>query len=489
MKRNETKRRFFLDDDGTFLYKGMTNNYKEEIRIRVEEIPDGVTTYLLCSNIGGKFLHLTETGEILSCESYFSTAHSQGVDLFALLINELKKKGKEVLITYRLNDVHEAADPNSLDERLIADFKKNNKGYTIGENTEKNCETYDTLDYCFDYSKPEVRKYILATIKELIELYNIDGLQLDWMRFPRYLSGSPDEVWEKRGILTEFVSNVREILDSKKKGLILSSRIPSNIEGCKYLGLDIIEWKEKEMVDFFVLSPFLTTDFYMPVQEIREFLGNSTIPLYTSFDIAHGYRQVHCPESLRAAIASLNDCGSDGIYLFNFPALHEYNCSLPYYWLDGMYDPMTIVSKPLLISIPNNNNRIKHVDMEGQLPVKLSAKERNIFNYFLPKACFPVNKIMFLVEGSGTFEFIIGNHRYKEIDSSFYRNFNIFMEHSRFLSKNNKDSFMDITAYKGDCIKCFIPDHNLLIHGINKFEIINTGESESEISRINIGIW
>lgn len=40
-------------------------------------------------------------------------------------------------------------------------------------------------------------------IAEQVELYGnaIDGFQLDWMRFARHLSRTPEEVWEKREIV------------------------------------------------------------------------------------------------------------------------------------------------------------------------------------------------------------------------------------------------------------------------------------------------
>ena len=38
-------------------------------------------------------------------------------------------------------------------------------------------------DKAFDYGREEVRAYHTKLVKELIERYDFDGLELDWMRF------------------------------------------------------------------------------------------------------------------------------------------------------------------------------------------------------------------------------------------------------------------------------------------------------------------
>jgi len=60
----------------------------------------------------------------------------------------------------------------------------------------------------------------------------------------------------------------------------------------------------KRLVDFFVLSAFLTSDYAMPVEEFRGQMGNRPVPIYTTIEWRYG-PNLHCPESLRAAALNL----------------------------------------------------------------------------------------------------------------------------------------------------------------------------------------
>ncbi|HGE70636.1 TPA: hypothetical protein ENX78_07360 [Candidatus Poribacteria bacterium] len=63
------------------------------------------------------------------------------------------------------------------------------------------------------------------------------------MRFSRHLSG---DAWSKRDALTQFISSIRTMLDkignNRGEKILLSVRVPTWLERCKRLGIDISEW-------------------------------------------------------------------------------------------------------------------------------------------------------------------------------------------------------------------------------------------------------
>ena len=149
------------------------------------------------------------------------------------------------------------------------------------------------MNWSLDFSRPEAAAYVCSMLREVVERYApvMDGLQLDWMRFPRHLSGVGDEVWAKREHLTRIVEMAREL--TKAHGLKLAVRVPSTPRGCRVVGIDVADWVKRGLVDFVTVSEFLDTDYEMPIGEFRAmfdlynlFNANSTTfeePAFGSF--------------------------------------------------------------------------------------------------------------------------------------------------------------------------------------------------------------
>ena len=141
------------------------------------------------------------------------------------------------------------------------------------------------------------------------------------------------------------------------------------VAGCRELGLDVVTWTQRGLVDAISTSHFLNTDFFQPLAEMRAALGQAAVPIYGGFDLEHG-AQRHSPESLRAAVSGLYDSGADGINIFNFPCWIEKIGAVPYDWLLGLESPATAARKPLLYSVPTVRFR-RAYELPGLLPAKL----------------------------------------------------------------------------------------------------------------------
>jgi len=320
-----------------------------------------------------------------------------------------------------------------------------------------------------------VQEYMLAIIRELIDRYEFDGLQLDWMRFPRHLSGSPDDVWGKRGILTDFTARVRQLLLARNPRAVLAARIPTSLAGCRRLGLDVAEWARREIVGFLVMHPFLTTDFSMPVGEVRDALDGAPIPVYAGLDFGHD-GQSHCPESLRAAASGLYDSGADGVYVFNFPCWIERLAARPYHWLTGLDSPDTASQKPLLFSVSHRTHRVPHVDLPWQLPVTIApGKYADVFLH-LPRAAFPVSRVQALMHASGDVALGVNRLRAEELDA--LRRSELFVE--------SVDPASRMRPEDGHVFRVLPatvrPGRNVLM-------IQNPGSAPMEVHRVNLGLW
>ena len=104
-------------------------------------------------------------------------------------------------------------------------------------------------DLRLDYSKPEVRKHYLDTLREACRRYALDGIELDWLRSPKLFRIHEEDT----AIITTFVIEARAILDesAKTRGrpLRLVSRVPDSPELARAMGLDVEVWLKKGLLD------------------------------------------------------------------------------------------------------------------------------------------------------------------------------------------------------------------------------------------------
>lgn len=475
-------KRFLLDNDGSNITYNLGEDVSGAVAEVIRECPANVTTYLLCSGAGSCYWP-TKIGHVDPRTKGLIAAQARGLDPLGLLLQGLKAAGKETFITYRMNDVHY---PTDADQWNTPQIRREHPDCIVGlkEVQEGRAEW---MSYCLDYTRADVRQYVLSLIQEQIALYGniIDGFQLDWMRFPRHLSGTPAEVWEKRDIITEFTAQVRAILRANGRKILLGARVPTTPAGCRNLGFDLAGWAGRELVDLLVVCPFLTTDWHIPIADFRELLGNKQIPVYAGFDFGFG-RQGHYPESLRGICASLYDCGADGVYLFNFPCWNEYLAARPYHWLAGLENPETAAAKPLLLAVDHERNRIAGIDQTYQLPAKIPAKGRLTLVLRVPAAALPAWRGICLAHSHGDVELEINGQPASEIrwghDAAGAFRSEIFMEFT--------DQYWDKEARpKPENCRTFRFDPACLQPGANQLILLNRTAGELEIERLNLALW
>ena len=254
--------------------------------------------------------------------------HERGLDPYAVWIGRCREKGLSPWLSMRMNDVHNADDVTSyIHSKFWIDHPDywrvpGGAGWT---------------DRAFDYAIQEVREHHMKFIRELLERYDPDGLELDWMRFGYHFK--PGHEGEGRAILTQFMRDVRALTRewSAKRGhaIQLGARVPTTPESAFGLGMDARTWAREGLIDMLVPTPFwATTDFDIPVEQWRKELGLPEIVvrasrLHGSVILAPGaeilLRAYPGAEaipndimSIRGFAASCLERGADQIYTFNY---------------------------------------------------------------------------------------------------------------------------------------------------------------------------
>ena len=252
--------------------------------------------------------------------------HRQGVDYPARVIQRCRRHGISPWISLRMNDVHcsnNLAHPfHGVLWRKPEYFRKGHPGY---------------FARALDYALPEVRDQYRALIVETLERYNIDGLELDFMR-EMYLFSKGEEQ-AGANILTQWLREIRRLVDKasarRKRRIKIGVRVPFHPATTLGLGLDAPTWAKEGLVDLVVATPrFETLHFDMPLGKWRELLGDR-VTLAGGLEVIYqpfpdGPKRLVDPEYAAGAAVSVLAGGADSVYLFNY-FQHGLPWSIPEY--------------------------------------------------------------------------------------------------------------------------------------------------------------
>lgn len=378
-KKNTTAHRLLVNNDGTNLF-WRDDLSLELVKRHAAECPNAVTTYLLCPNGIQKMMYPSKHEE-LSTRGVLAKLVGEGQDPFGAMIAELKTRGFETFITFRMNEVHNV---DKADEADLCALWREHPEYRV----ERGEHPDNWMAQCLDYSLKPVRERALALITELMEKYQPDGIELDWMRFPRHLSGEGEEVWEKRNFLTEVVTRVRakadELAKETGRDMLVSVRVPTSLAGCHALGTDLVAWNRRALIDFVTAAPFLSSDFSMPLRAMKEALAEHPIPVYGGIEFGFS-GDPHTEETLRSSALGLYDGGADGIYLFNFPCWRETMPHPFWSWVPQLSDVSLLRGKSLRFPVINSANRVPDIDLPAQLPAEVPANGSKLVTLYVPE--------------------------------------------------------------------------------------------------------
>lgn len=221
---------------------------KEMLEASVDEVAGLVDAHFLQPGLGvvplwpSKVLDLKEHYEWIK-QRYgqkpdsFSQFVLNGGDIVQSFIDRCRVKGQSAFISLRMNDAHhkEFVDPQPGDKPGSSIGMSVTRWYAEHPEHRIKPGSLRGADLVLNWAEPEVRAQKLTMIRELCENYDLDGLELDFLRFYSYFR--PETPLEKRrDIMTAFVKEVRQILGPKKW---LCARVPCYLTALDELGLDL----------------------------------------------------------------------------------------------------------------------------------------------------------------------------------------------------------------------------------------------------------
>lgn len=238
-----------------------------------------------------------DTGEVVM--------EKAGYDLIQVLLDRSHHDGIEFMAGLRMNDRH--GDPWTLP------FAQKHPEWRLRE--------IHAMDYKFD----GVRQAVLDVAKELLERYDFDGIELDWMRHCHVFN--PDEAEANAHLLNDFMTQMRRLIDdaSAKRGrrLWLGVRIPATTEECKALGFDVKTWVHDKsiLLDYLCPSDFFYNNLNTRTEDFVAFTEGTSCKVYPSVHPKIAEKHFHdvpSPAAYRAMAKNFYAYGADGISAYNY---------------------------------------------------------------------------------------------------------------------------------------------------------------------------
>jgi len=166
---------------------------------------------------------------------------------------------------------------------------------------------------------PAVRERKTAILRELLERYELDGIQLDFARHTPCLPVGRE--WELRDHATAFVAMVRQMMldieETTGRPRLLAVRVGETVEGNHRDGFEVERWTAEGLVDILTLGGRTTT---IDIAAFRQITRDLPVRLCACFDGHHTTDGYYFPDMAyyRAVFRNFHLQGVDTISLFNW---------------------------------------------------------------------------------------------------------------------------------------------------------------------------
>jgi len=239
----------------------------------------------------------------------------------------------EFFISLRVNDTHDMqADqtrlgpPYDRSNWAFSPFKAQNPHMLMGSYTNR-------PPFCnwsaVDFTHREVRERFFRMCRELCEMYDLDGLDLDFFRHPQFFrsvawGGTASD--EERGMLTDVMRRLRDAAEvaGKCRGrpILLSVRVPDSVAYCRDIGIELDVWLREGLIDMVIGSGYWQSN---PWNYLAELCRGLPVKCYASLDESRLPQTEGAPiEFSRRSVATYRgqamaarQAGLDGVMYFN----------------------------------------------------------------------------------------------------------------------------------------------------------------------------
>lgn len=294
------------------------------VNVHISSFPSKVKTFY-----GDKYLRKEEQGQSVDysetcCKTAHHIWHEKKLDLFQLWIDACRESQITPWLSFRMNDAHCHFETPHY---LISDFfYEHLDEYARCRHERPFGGNRDYYDRCRDFGIEEVRVEMLAYIEEALERYDVDGIELDFMR--ELWCFQPGHEQESANVMTDFVQKVKELVQAAEQRyrhkIKIAVRCHANPIYSMEFGFDVLEWAKRGLVDLIVPSPrWATCDNDMPIALWKKMMEPYCVKVAGCVELLSrsypGSKLVYnTVDSAIGSAVNILSQGADKLYLFNY---------------------------------------------------------------------------------------------------------------------------------------------------------------------------
>ena len=195
-------------------------------------------------------------------------AVDRGIDFVQIGCEVSRAHGAEPWLSIRMNDIHFVDDPAY--HSNIGYWKRHPELWLDPASVTNGC-TKGWWQRAYDYRKEPVQARMLAFIAEALARYDVDGVELDWMRFEYHV---PRETARGEGAeaLNRFMRRAKAVVDeaARRRGhaIRIAARVDSDPVSALNHGTDYRVWAKEGLMDWLIpCNFFATVDFELPFRK------------------------------------------------------------------------------------------------------------------------------------------------------------------------------------------------------------------------------
>ncbi len=282
-----------------------------------------------CTTVGtfGAFTHKTAVGETFTKQEQgyrfnpLSEMIKRGTDPLRIVTGYCRENGLEVFWSLRMNDTHDAS--KLYRSLFFSQFKKDHPEVLFG--TPENPPKFG-LWSAVDFGAAPVREFVENVIAEVLENYEVDGVELDFWRHPIFFKRSGEGLplrQEELDAMSDLIHRIRQRLDEagarRGKALLLAIKVPDSVDYCRAIGLDIEHWMSRGWVDLLIPGGYFQLTHWTESVALGKRYG---VPVYACLPESRiredqGQKERSTLNALRARALAAWEAGVHGIAMFN----------------------------------------------------------------------------------------------------------------------------------------------------------------------------
>lgn len=252
-----------------------------------------------------------------------------GVDPYAIWTRRCREKGVSPWISMRMNDIHFCS---------VSNYFRTESFWT--EHPELHLKRPEQKpswnEHAFNYKYAKVRRHAFAMVDEILDRWDADGIELDWLRFEKHLTLGKEESLSY--VLTDFMRGARKRADAaaKRRGhpVRIAVRIPPVYALARHLGYDPETWAKEELVDIITVCNAYSAsnfDFDIADWQARIRRANPSVTVLPGTDIPFACMPANDSFKLMANGENMGvrrgwcavHANPEGFYFFNVPYLDD----------------------------------------------------------------------------------------------------------------------------------------------------------------------